>query len=143
MLVLDIDRTAGGSDRRAILIEIRSFARFYIESGTFRHRSPITVPATMNRPLNLNEGIAPPAGQSGGKGQVNLAAQSPPAICRMTLACLVPALDEVVMDIDRRRTDQFYVDIMVLAFAAMAGSNHGMRIEIDPAKESGLRLRAG
>src|SRR5580704_3305311 len=32
---------------------------------------------------------------------------------------------------------------MVLAFAAMAGSNHGMRIEIDPAKESGLRLRAG
>src|SRR5260370_16557141 len=32
---------------------------------------------------------------------------------------------------------------MVLAFAAMARSNHGVRIEIDPAKESGLRLRAG
>src|SRR5277367_2175972 len=32
---------------------------------------------------------------------------------------------------------------MVLAFAAMARSNHGMRIEIDPAKENGLRLSAG
>src|SRR5580692_10425724 len=32
---------------------------------------------------------------------------------------------------------------MVLAFAAMACSNHGMRIEIDPAKENGLRLSAG
>src|SRR5271156_3711120 len=98
MLVLDIDRTAGGNDRRAILIEIRSFARFYIEWGTFGRRSPITVPATMNRPLYLNEGIAPPAGQSGGKGQVNITARSPPAIRRMTLACLVPALDEVMMD---------------------------------------------
>ena len=101
MLVLDIDRTARGSDGRAMLIEIRSFARFYIEWGTFRRRSPITVPATMNRSLNLNEGIAPSAGQSGGKGQISLAARSPPAICGMTLACLVPALDEVVMDIDR------------------------------------------
>src|SRR6266446_5440678 len=101
MLVLDIYRTAGGSDRRAILIEIRMFARFYIERGTSRRRSPITVPATMNRPLNLNESIAPLAGKSGGKGQVNLAARSPPAICGMTLACLVPALDEVVMDIHR------------------------------------------
>src|SRR5271154_4743909 len=32
---------------------------------------------------------------------------------------------------------------MILAFAAMARSNHGMRIEIDPAKENSLRLRAG
>src|SRR6266849_3691048 len=32
---------------------------------------------------------------------------------------------------------------MVLAFAAMARSNHGVRIGIHPAKESGLRLRAG
>ena len=32
---------------------------------------------------------------------------------------------------------------MVLAFAAMARSNHGVRIEINPAKENGLRLRAG
>src|ERR1700722_19967058 len=32
---------------------------------------------------------------------------------------------------------------MVLAFAAMARRNHGMRIEIDSTKESGLRLRAG
>src|SRR5579862_888846 len=101
MLVLDIDRTARGIDRRAILIEIRSFARFYIEWVTFGRRSPVTVPATMNRPLNLNENIAPPSGQPIGKGQVNLAARSPPAICRMTLACLVPALDEVVMNIDR------------------------------------------
>src|SRR5713226_7798637 len=101
MLVLDIDRTARGSDRRAILIEIRSFARFNIEWGTFRRRSPITVPATMNRPLNLNEGIAPPAWNSGGKRQVNLAVRSPAAICRVTLARLVPALDEVVMDVDR------------------------------------------
>ena len=143
MLLLDVDRTAGGSDRRAILIEIRSFPRCYIEWGTFRRRSSITVPATMNRPLNLNEGIAPLARHSGGKGQVNLAARSPSAIFRMTLACLVPTLDEVVMDIDRGRTGQFYVDIMVLAFAAMPRSNHRVRIEIDPAKESGLRLRAG
>src|SRR5713226_4306351 len=32
---------------------------------------------------------------------------------------------------------------MVLAFAVMARSNHGVRIEIDPANESDLRLRAG
>jgi hypothetical protein len=31
---------------------------------------------------------------------------------------------------------------MVLAFAAMVGSNHRVRIEIDPAKENGLHLRA-
>src|ERR1700689_2403150 len=101
MLLLDIDRTASGIDRRAILIEIRSFARCYIEWIPSRRRPPITVPATVNRPLNLNERIAPRAGQSGGKGQVYLAARSPPASCRMTLARLVPALDEVGMDIDR------------------------------------------
>ncbi len=143
MLVLDIDRTAGGIDRCAILIEIRSFARCYIEWCPFRRRSPITVPAAVNRPLNLNERVAPPIGQSGGKGQVNLAARSPAAIDGMTLARLVPALDEVVMDIDRRRTGQFQVDVMVLAFAAMARTNHGIRIEINPAKENGLHLRAG
>src|SRR5271163_3728351 len=59
----------------------------------------------------------------------------------MTLTCLVPTLDEVVMNVDRRRTGQFYVDVMVLAFAAMARSNHGIGIEINPAKENGLRLR--
>src|SRR5579862_4325225 len=32
---------------------------------------------------------------------------------------------------------------MVLAFAAMAGSHHGVRIEIDLTKESGLRLLSG
>src|ERR1700722_1252803 len=32
---------------------------------------------------------------------------------------------------------------MVLAFAAMPRSNHGVRIEIDPAKENGLRPCAG
>ena len=101
MLLLDIDRTASGIDRRAILIEIRSLTRFYIEGRPFRRRAPIAVPATVNRPLNLNDGIAPPAGQSSGKGQVNLAARSPAAICRMTLAGFVPALDEVVMDVDR------------------------------------------
>src|SRR5208283_5920307 len=143
MLVLDIDRTAGSIDRRAILFEIRSFTRCYIEWNTFRRRSSIKVPATVNSPLNLNEDIAPPAGQPSGKGQVNLAARSPAAIYGMTLARLVPALDEVVMDIDRRRTGQFYVDVMVLALAAMARSNHGMRIEINPAKENGLRLSAG
>src|SRR5580658_5327596 len=98
MLVLDIDRTAGGIDRRAILIEIRSLARCYIEQCPFGRRSPITVPAAVNRPLNLNKRIASPARQSGGKGQVNLAARSPAAIRRMTLACPVPALDEIVMD---------------------------------------------
>src|SRR5271170_190291 len=61
----------------------------------------------------------------------------------MTLTCLVPTLDEVVMNVDRRRTGEFYVDVMVLAFAVMARSNHGMRIEINPAKEIGLRLSAG
>src|SRR5580658_2640315 len=129
MLLLDIDGTAGGIDRRAILIEIRSFTRFYIEGRPFRRRAPVMVPAAVNRPLNLNEGIAPPARQPGGKGQVNLAARSPPALCRMTLAGFVPALDEVVMDINRRRTGHFYVDVMVLAFAAMARSNHGIGIE--------------
>src|SRR5208282_859158 len=67
----------------------------------------------------------------------------PAAIWRMTLTCLVPTLDEVVMNVDRRRTGEFYVDVMVLAFAVMARSNHGMRIEINPAKEIGLRLSAG
>src|ERR1700736_6360288 len=32
---------------------------------------------------------------------------------------------------------------MVLALAAMVRSDHGVRIEIDPAKKNGLRLRAG
>src|SRR5271167_641471 len=61
----------------------------------------------------------------------------------MTLTCLVPTLDEVVMNVDRRRTGEFYVDVMVLAFAVMARRNHRMRIEINPAKENGLRLSAG
>src|SRR5271155_3376026 len=61
----------------------------------------------------------------------------------MTLTCLVPTLDEVVMNVDRRRTGEFDVDVMVLAFAVMARRNHRMRIEINPAKENGLRLSAG
>ena len=112
MLVLDIDGSTGGSNRRAILIKIRLLAPFYVEWDTSRRCSPIEIPATINCPLNLNESIAPVAGHSSGKNQLDLTIRSPPAVYRLTLERLIPALHKVMMDIDCRRTPQFQVDEM-------------------------------
>ena len=46
------------------------------------------------------------------------------------------------MHVDRRRTGQLQINVMILACAAVAGRHHGMGIEIDPAHERYLGSRA-
>ena len=61
----------------------------------------------------------------------------------MAFARLVPALDEVVLDIDCGGAGQLNIDVMIVAFAAMAGRDHGVGIEIDAAEKGGPGLLAG
>ena len=48
-----------------------------------------------------------------------------------------------MVDVDRARAGHLYVDVVIVAFAAMAGRNHGVGIEIDPAEKRRLSLFAG
>ena len=62
---------------------------------------------------------------------------------RISLAGVIPALNQVVMHIDRTGPRQLQIDVVVLALAAMAGRDHRVRIEVDPADEGDLSGLAG
>src|SRR5205085_1822460 len=97
----------------------------------------------VNGSLDLDKGIAPRNGNVGRKRQGGLAVRPPSAILGEVLAGLVPALHKVVVDIDGGRTGQFDIDVVVLAFTAMAGRDHRVGIEIDSPDERRLALVAG
>src|SRR5262245_10238316 len=98
MLVLDIDRTAGGEYGRAVLVEIGSLAGLDVEGASLRRCLPVGVAAGMRRALNLSARGSALGGHAMRKRQISLAARAPAAVVQMALARFVPALDEVVMD---------------------------------------------
>ncbi len=66
---------------------------------------------------------------------------APPSILAFSFACLVPALDKVVLHVGNGRTRKFNIDIVVVPFAAtVTGCDKRVRIEIDAADKGRCRI---
>src|SRR5262249_33890947 len=103
----------------------------------------VAVTSRMHGSLYLNDRITALRRNAVRKTQVRFAIQPPSPACQQPLTGFVPALDEVVMNIDRRRAGKLNIDIVVLILALMAImtlGHHGMWIEIDSAHECRLGL---
>jgi hypothetical protein len=91
-------------------------------------------------PLNLDRAVALDGRNAFGEGEIGILAPRPAA--GVPFARFIPALSEVVMHVDHRGAADFEIDIVVLPFAAMAGRDHGVRVLVDAANESGLAVPA-
>src|SRR5215207_11530954 len=101
---------------------------------------PVCTATAMDCPLNLNEGVSLWVGDFCWEREIGFAARAPSTIGQMSLACFIPALDKVMMDVNRSRSHDLDIHIMVLAFTIMSRSYHRMRIEINPAYKHRLRF---
>ena len=121
-LVLEVDRAARGIDRALVLLQDRSLdARGDIAAG-------------IEHALDLHR--ARPARLAGtvGIGELVAAVARPVAVRRVTLAGLVPALDEIVAHVRRRRPGHLDIDVV---------QPHRDAGEVEAAHEGGLRRLAG
>jgi hypothetical protein len=94
----------------------------------------VKIPIGMEHPLNLDP--AQPSRRRGyrRKRQSVRSAALPVAVHCLALACLVPALDEIVMNVACRRASHFQIDVMVLRRAPS---------DVGATDEGCLRWKAG
>ena len=97
----------------------------------------------MGGALNLHIRGATPRRRMIREGQIVCASIPPPPIGALSLACLVPALDKVVMHVGNRRACELDIDIVVVPFAAVTRCDEGVWIEIDAADKGCRRIEIG
>ena len=140
VLILDVDRSTRGIDCGAVLIEDRSFTQGDVEDAAAPGAATtVRVSAGVNGPLHLNErSAARGLGECVGNGQIVFTATAPSAVALDSLTRLVPSLDEIVVDVDRRRATHLDVHIVILSIAAVSRNGYRMRVEVDPADKRGF-----
>src|SRR5437879_5961721 len=104
---------------------------------------PTGVTAAVHSSLYLHKSVSPRVRNGCRKGQIFVTAWPPQTVAQVPLAGLIPTLYEIVVNVDGAWADQFDGDFMILAFAAMAGSHHGVWIEIHAPYERNLGLLSG
>ena len=89
----------------------------------------------MRCPLYLHDRTPVFSGESVRKRQVGSAPRSPTPLLHQSLARFIPALREVVVNVDSRRPYQLNKNVVIVAFAVMTWADHGMWIQINPTNE--------
>src|SRR5579872_4037259 len=143
ILVLYIDRAARRIDRCAILIEVRSLTRGNIEPYSFRSSVTIEIAPPMYGSLYLRKRATTLCRNPGRKLQAGFTPDSPTTVLLQPLACFVPALDEIMVNVNYRGAHELDIDVVIVPLTGMTGRNHRMRIEIDSPHECDFIVCAG
>jgi hypothetical protein len=98
----------------------------------------------MNGALNLHDAFALRRGEARREVHGLASGVAPRAVRRGPLAGLVPALDEVVVDVARGRSADLDIHVVELVIADAVGRHEvAPRGQVDPADECDLRLASG
>src|SRR5207253_2179679 len=120
-----------------------SLTRRNIVRRSFRRCSSVSIASRMHRSLYLHNHRAAFSWNTIWKLQIHFAACPPAASLGQSLACFVPALYKIVMNVHHGRTCKLQVNVMIVPFTAVARRDHRMWIEIDPAHERRFIRGAG
>src|SRR5450631_350886 len=99
----------------------------------------VAIAGRVHGTLDLDETFPLLARKARREDQAVIAVVGPDSIISRAFASLVPALDEVVVHVCRRRSRHLDIDIVVVALAYVAGRYDRMRVQIDAADERGFR----
>src|SRR4051794_35980576 len=142
-LVLDIDRAAGGIDGLMVLREDRPLAACDVVGNALGARMGVAVTAGMHHALNLHQAAAAPIRQPRRETQFIAAIVAPGAVAGRALAGFVPALDEIVMHVGRRRPCDFHIDVMTFPLSRVAWRAHGSGRQVHSSDKRSLGGLAG
>ena len=142
-LVLDVNRAAGRADGLEILLEDRTLAAGDEEGGAVRGGMVVTVKSGVDRALDLHPALAPGRGGARREDEIGGTVVTPDTVVGRAFAGLVPALHEVVVDVGRRRSGEFQIEVVVRAVDHMRGRDEVSRIEVHAADEGGLGVMPG
>ena len=141
-LVLDVNGLSCRIDGKQVLVEDRSFPGGDVIGIGAGARGAIGVETGGNIPLDLHPARAARRRQPGRKRQPVGGIVAPSAVGQVALAGLVPALDEMVVDVGGSGPGQFDIGIVTSA-GVMAGRSERPRGKVDPADKGDLRGMSG
>src|SRR5689334_12042082 len=107
-------------------MEVRTLTRCDIERHPLGRCLPIDIASLVDGSLDLHDGTPATGRNPGRKGQAGCASRSPAAILGQALAGFVPALYEVMLNVDSRRPRQLDESVVIVPFAFVPGRNHRM-----------------